>query len=211
MPLTLQDLLQLGLAVLLAGLIGAEREFHDKAAGFRTLILISVGAYLFTVISLRLGGREDPVRIAAGIVAGIGFLGAGAILRDGGRVTGLTTAATIWLAAAIGMGIGAGEAPLTVLTTVVILTILMLFPRLEFWIDSLRHSTSYEVVLPAGPDRRDELLALFSECRLRVRRIKRSRYPSGQVYTFDVHGSPRRHEEAVGRLLQLPDLIELRH
>ncbi|HSR46879.1 MAG TPA: MgtC/SapB family protein [Anaerolineales bacterium] len=210
MPLSLNDLAMLGLTVLLAGLIGAEREFHDKSAGFRTLILIAVGAMLFTVFSLRLGGEEDPVRIAASIVAGVGFLGAGAILRDGGRVSGLTTAATIWLAAAIGMGVGAGEWALTSAATATILIVLMFFPRFEFWIDNLRHTTTYTIVVPAGPDRRQQLIGLFDDCRLRVRRVERSRSGEVQTYRILVHGRPGQHEEVVGRILELQDLIELR-
>ncbi|HQN43268.1 MAG TPA: MgtC/SapB family protein, partial [Anaerolineaceae bacterium] len=92
-----EDLLKIVLAVLVGGLIGIEREYRDKAAGFRTLIFICVGAALFTILSVRLAGDKDPTRIAASIVTGVGFLGAGVILRDGGRVIGLTTAAAIWL------------------------------------------------------------------------------------------------------------------
>ncbi|HET7010731.1 MAG TPA: MgtC/SapB family protein [Anaerolineales bacterium] len=210
MFLTVDDLVKLGLAVLLAGLVGAEREFHDKAAGFRTMILISVGATLFTVFSLRLGGDQDPVRIAAGIVSGIGFLGAGAILRDGRRIAGLTTAATIWLAAAIGMGVGADQWAFTAAATGVILIVLWFFPRLELWIDSLRHTTTYEVVFAAGPDRREELRRLFKDCALRVRNVRLSKSMTGHVYRIDVHGPPLCHEDAVGRLLQHADLLELR-
>ncbi|MCJ7512079.1 MAG: MgtC/SapB family protein [Anaerolineales bacterium] len=97
-----EDLLKLGLAVMAGGLIGIEREYRDKAAGLRTLIFICLGAALFTILSSRLAGDNDPTRIAAGIVAGVGFLGAGVILREGGRVVGLTTAAAIWHTTALG-------------------------------------------------------------------------------------------------------------
>ena len=79
-----EDVLKILLAVLIGGLIGAEREYRDKAAGFRTIILICVGATLFTILSFRLGGDGDPTRIAANIVSGVGFLGVGAILRGPG-------------------------------------------------------------------------------------------------------------------------------
>ena len=102
MIVTADDLVRVGLAILIGGLIGAEREYRDKAAGFRTLIFITLGSTLFTMFSARLGGPEDPVRIAANIVTGIGFLGAGTILRGEHGVTGLTTAAAIWLSAALG-------------------------------------------------------------------------------------------------------------
>jgi putative Mg2+ transporter-C (MgtC) family protein len=109
MPFQPEDLLKIILAVAAGGLIGMEREFRDKAAGFRTLIFICIGAALFTILSSALAPSSDPNRIAAGMISGVGFLGAGVILREGGRVTGLTTAATIWLTAAIGMALGGGK------------------------------------------------------------------------------------------------------
>src|SRR5262245_25187982 len=108
MPLT-DDLVKIVLAVGVGGMIGLEREFRDQAAGLRTLICICVGATRFTVLSARLAGGNNATRISANIVSGGGFLGAGVILREGGRVIGLTTAATIWLVAALGMGLGGGH------------------------------------------------------------------------------------------------------
>jgi putative Mg2+ transporter-C (MgtC) family protein len=90
------------------GIIGAEREFRHRAAGFRTIILICLGSTLFTMFSLRLGGATSPVRIVAHMVTGVGFLCAGVILEEGRRIVGLTTASTIWFTAALGMGIGGG-------------------------------------------------------------------------------------------------------
>ena len=107
MEFYLENLIKLGLAVLVGGIVGAEREFQDKAAGFRTIILITVCSALFTIFSISMDPDNSRTRIAANIVTGIGFLGAGAIVREGGRIAGLTTAATIWLSSALGMGIGA--------------------------------------------------------------------------------------------------------
>jgi putative Mg2+ transporter-C (MgtC) family protein len=91
-------LIKLGLAVLVGGVIGLEREYQYKADGFRTIILITFGSTLYTLFSISIAGTTDSTtRIASNIVTGIGFLGAGTILRDGGRIGGLTTAATIWL------------------------------------------------------------------------------------------------------------------
>src|SRR5256885_1178246 len=113
-----EALLRLVLAAALGGAVGLERELREREAGFRTHMLVSVGSALFTIASaygfrdFLVGGgalvRTDPTRIAAQIVTGIGFLGAGAIIRQGLSVRGLTTAATLWLVAAIGMATGAG-------------------------------------------------------------------------------------------------------
>src|ERR1041385_3347429 len=97
-------------AALVAGsIIGAEREYQSKNAGFRTVILITLGSCLFTILSEVMGGTHDPARIAANIITGIGFLGAGAIFKEGVTVKGLTTASVIWIAAAVGMSIGIAE------------------------------------------------------------------------------------------------------
>ena len=111
--LRLDLLVKLGLAVLLGGVIGFERELSGKPAGLRTNILICIGAALLMDISMRVGivdGQRigDPGRIAAQIVSGVGFLGAGTIMHSQGMVTGLTSAATIWVVAAIGMTVGGG-------------------------------------------------------------------------------------------------------
>ena len=103
-------LIKIVLALVLGGALGMERQYHDKPAGFATNCLICLGAMLFTVLSLVMGNAGgDPGRIAAQIVTGVGFIGAGSILRDGNKISGLTTAAGVWLVAAIGMAIGYGE------------------------------------------------------------------------------------------------------
>ena len=127
---------RIGLAGILAGAIGLERELRDREAGLRTHLLVGVGSALFTLVSaygfsefrygLETGFTLDPTRIAAQIVTGIGFLGAGAIIRQGLSIRGLTTAATLWVVAAIGMAAGAGYYSGAVLTTV--LVILALWP-----------------------------------------------------------------------------------
>jgi putative Mg2+ transporter-C (MgtC) family protein len=109
MDILTENVIKIGIAILIGGIIGAERESRDKAAGFRTIILITVGSALFTIFSASMDRGFTRTRMAANIVTGIGFLGAGAIVREHGRIGGLTTAATIWLSAALGMGIGAAS------------------------------------------------------------------------------------------------------
>src|SRR6059058_333529 len=109
------------LAVAVGGLIGAEREFRSKSAGFRTMILICLGSFLFTTFSKQMeGGSTD--RIASNIVTGIGFLGAGVIFKSDNRVNGITTAATIWAVAAMGMGIADGLYGLVGVATFIVLS-----------------------------------------------------------------------------------------
>ena len=128
MPVELEMVLRLIMATAMGAIIGYQRERAAKPAGLRTHILISVGAALFTIASLYgFGIGADPARVAAGIVAGVGFLGAGAIIRrDEGLVAGLTTAATIWAVAAIGLAAGAGLYLVSAVTTVLILVVLYL-------------------------------------------------------------------------------------
>jgi putative Mg2+ transporter-C (MgtC) family protein len=110
MPSDLELLGRLLLAAILGGAIGAERELNDQAAGLRTHMLLTIGACLFTLVSAHgFGGSTDPSRLAAQIVTGIGFLGGGAIVRHGLTVKGLTTAASIWATASVGVAIGAGS------------------------------------------------------------------------------------------------------
>lgn len=121
--------LRLLIAAMMGGLIGYERERAEKPAGFRTHLLVCVGAALFTVVSIHgFGVLSDPARVAAGVVVGIGFLGAGTILRGEKGVTGLTTAATVWAVAAIGLAVGAGLY-LAAIVTAIILLIALRSPR----------------------------------------------------------------------------------
>lgn len=114
-------------AVLLGGVVGLEREWRNKEAGLRTNILIALGSAAFTLMSIELtdGRTGDTSRVAAQIVTGIGFLGAGAIMRRDGGIQGLTTAATIWVNAAIGVAAGGGEFHLAVIMTVITLLVLL--------------------------------------------------------------------------------------
>ena len=121
------DVINIVLAIVLGAAIGLEREISGKAAGLRTNILICLGAAVFTIISKQMAtGQQDSLtRIAAQIVTGVGFLGAGAIIVDRGGVHGLTTAATIWLVASIGMACGAGFYKLAIISTFFAIAVLI--------------------------------------------------------------------------------------
>ncbi len=122
------------LAVVLCGLVGLERETRGQAAGLRTHVVVGLGSALFTVVSaygFADAGVSDPTRIAAQIVSGIGFLGAGAILRTGGSVRGLTTAGTLWVVAALGMAAGAGAYAAAIAATLVLVPAIVVLRSLR--------------------------------------------------------------------------------
>jgi len=123
--------LRLVLAVIFGSIIGLEREKNNHPAGFRTHILVCTGAALITLVSIYSFPGGDPARVAAQIVSGIGFLGAGTIMREGTTIRGLTTAASLWSVAGVGMAIGAGFYLGALLTTVLMIIVLFFFNSLE--------------------------------------------------------------------------------
>ncbi|MBO5911544.1 MAG: MgtC/SapB family protein [Elusimicrobiaceae bacterium] len=145
--MTTEMLIKIFLALVLGGALGMERQYHDKPAGFATNCLICLGAMLFTVLSEIMGlAGGDPGRIAAQIVTGVGFIGAGSILRDGNKISGLTTAASVWLVAAIGMAIGYGEYLWASACAAAILVVQLVLRRTLIWVEKMRHYDTLHVV-----------------------------------------------------------------
>ena len=200
MIFTGENLLKLGLALLVGGLIGLERESRDKAAGFRTLIFICMGATLFTILSSQVGSGGDPGRIAAGIVIGVGFLGAGAILHEHSRITGLTTAATIWLVAALGMGIGGGQYALVGVGVILTLVVLWLFPYLEGWINRLHDERHYVITCAYTPERIKVLAEIAQQSGLHLRGQKIAKSGLDVICNFQLSGSKKAHERLTAYL-----------
>lgn len=209
MTIAVEALIKILLAFLLGGLIGGEREVREKSAGFRTMILICLGATLFTMLSIFLGKGNYPPYIAANIVTGIGFLGAGAILREGNKITGLTTASSIWLTAAVGMAVGAGHYLLAAAVTIAALVVLWILPALETRIDDLRHVYTYEVVCKPGSMVFQQLDATFKQHGLKYQRTKRTKSAGQVTFTTQASGTPKAHKGLVEALLQDPDVLEL--
>ncbi len=124
------------LAAGLGAAVGLEREYHQKPAGLRTNILIALGSALFTILSLQMTqGVADTSRVAGQIVTGIGFLGGGAILRSGDSIHGMTTAATIWVNAAIGVAAGTGQFVLAAFATALTIVVLAVLPPIELYFE----------------------------------------------------------------------------
>jgi putative Mg2+ transporter-C (MgtC) family protein len=150
-----EDLLSIVFAVILGAVIGAEREISGKAAGLRTNVLICLGAAVFTLISEDMGAGSTEgslTRIAAQIVSGVGFLGAGAIIQDRGGVHGLTTAASIWLVASIGMACGAHYYRLAIIATLFAVVVLIGLAKLAEPLE--QYGTKHRLRKPRrGPER----------------------------------------------------------
>lgn len=203
--LHLELLLQVVLATVLGGAIGMERELSGKPAGLRTNILICVGATLFTVLSLKLAAiRGDPARVAAQILPGVGFIGAGTILHARGSVTGLTSAATIWVVAAIGMALGAGAYTEAVGTTLLVMLILAGLGYLEDFV--ARRSTHSHLLIHAKPEvsALEELESLVRRSGLTVSRVESRRENVDLVVEFDLRGPKRLHDQAKLSILHHP-------
>lgn len=209
-PGTLQALrlelwLQVVLATLLGGAIGLERELSGKPAGLRTNILICVGATLFTVLSFKLSlGRGDPARVAAQILPGVGFIGAGTILHARGSITGLTSAATIWVVAAIGMALGSGAYTDAIGTTVLVMLILWGLGNIEKMI--ARKSTYTHLVIHAKPELSavEDLESLLRRSGLEVARVESRRENVDLVVEFELRGPKRLHDQAKLSILHHP-------
>jgi putative Mg2+ transporter-C (MgtC) family protein len=137
---------RLFLSFLIGTVLGIEREYRSKAAGLRTMIVICLGSTIFTEISLSIGGAS-PDRIASTIITGIGFLGAGVIFKDGLTISGITTATTIWISAALGMAVGAGEYFIAVVSSAAVLVVLTVFEKVKMLISELHQVRIYKITL----------------------------------------------------------------
>lgn len=171
--------LKLMLACLLGGIVGWQRETRDQPAGLRTHMLVCVGSCLVMLVSIgaattngTLIARADPGRIAAQVVSGIGFLGAGTILRQGSGVRGLTTAASLWTVAAIGLaiGLGRGFGIIATIATLLVLATLAIFGRVETVLIARRQAHDLRIVLPR--DQVSTLMRLLAERGVNTRRVE---------------------------------------
>ncbi len=217
-----EALLRLALAAALGGAVGLEREFREREAGFRTHMLVSLGSALFTIASaygfrdflLHGGGlvRTDPTRIAAQIVTGIGFLGAGAIIRQGLSVRGLTTAATLWVVAAVGLASGAGYYSAAAITT--LLVIVSLWPLrivIHRLMSRFRPETDRLVAqLPAGESPAPLIQELESQG-AQLRALEIGHEADRRTVLLDVTLPPRSDAPAiVAKLSELENVLEIR-
>jgi putative Mg2+ transporter-C (MgtC) family protein len=207
MDISQEELYKIILAVIIGALIGGEREYHNKSAGFRTLMLITLGSTLFTILSSRMTSPNQD-RIASNIVTGIGFLGAGAIFKDDNRVNGLTTAATIWAAAALGMSIGWGEYALAMGGTLLILVILTALLYVEQRIDARNRIRKYRISFAYKEQSLSYYESLFKELGLKAERGTQSRIGEEIIGNWMVSGTEANHERAIQKLLSDKEVKE---
>lgn len=196
-------LLRLVAAIVAGAVIGFERELHDKPAGFRTNILICFGAALFTVMSVDMVAEQfsDQTRIAAQIVTGVGFLGAGTIVHFKGTVLGLTTAATIWAVASLGMAFGAGEYLLGCVGTILTASVLFGLAFAEDLISSWRVTTRFKIKIVPKMEVAESIRKLVDDLGLRVRNWMITKVEQGLTLRISVVGPTDQIEELQAALM----------
>jgi putative Mg2+ transporter-C (MgtC) family protein len=200
--------IKLALATACGAAIGIERELHDKPAGLRTNMLICVGSALITMVSLHVAlsyaerqvNIADPGRIAAQIVSGIGFLGAGTIIQARGSVHGLTTAATIWVMAGIGLAIGSGAYAPAIATTVILLGTLAALGWLEGHLTPRRHFVYFHVAADRRPGLIDEINNLADREKISLDDFGMQRNDKGVTIDFALTLPTRRARRAGQRV-----------
>lgn len=205
----LELMLQVGLATLLGGAIGLERELGGKPAGLRTNILICIGSVLYTHLSIAMlnaiagsgGTGTDPTRVAGQIVTGVGFIGAGTILHARGAVVGLTSAATIWVVAAIGVALGSGYYLEAIATTVVVLAVLAGLGRVEKLVQRQSMRSTITIHAHPGPTVLEDLETLVRRAGIEVNAVSSRHENVDLVIDFDIRGSKRLHDEVILTLL----------
>lgn len=205
--LTIAEVNKFLLAILLCGIIGAEREYRSKSAGLKTMIMIGLGSALFTVLSIKLDINSHD-RIAANIVTGIGFLGAGVIFKEENRVKGLTTACVIWIVSAIGMAVGSGYFIQAIGVTIVVLISLLVFPYIENIAERRYTKRTYRIVKKYQNKDLDHYELIFKQHKLKPTRGKHQLANGIITGTWDAIGSPTKHHEFVETMLQDESIIE---
>jgi putative Mg2+ transporter-C (MgtC) family protein len=203
-----QDLLKIAIALLFGALLGLEREYKRKAAGIRTITLICVSSTLFTILSAELGYPNSADRVASNILTGVGFIGAGVIFKGDFTIDGITTAATIWIAAALGMAIGMSEYVLATVTLLGAFGTLLGLEFLESWINRLKDKRTYVI---RYIDRKDfkSMEPVFRQFRLKYKRLLLSHKRDALMEDrFEVTGKPGSLELLNEFLMSNQDIYE---
>lgn len=183
-----EEILKLVLSLLTGIVLGLEREYKFKSAGIRTITLISVGSTLFTILSIKVGLPGSPDRIASNIITGIGFIGAGVIFKNNESVNGLTTAATIWIAAAIGMAIGNGDFLIAFTALIVALVVLVVLNFVPEKINNFHQIRNYRFSFRLENVTNKDLEDIFKKFRLRYKKLKEFRNTNEATSVYELKG-----------------------
>lgn len=199
------------LACVLGGLVGLEREIHGKAAGVRTNLLICMGAAFFTLLSAVLAGDSGPNRgqVASNIVQGIGFLGAGLILHNRSRISGLASAASVWVVASIGMACGAGLFAAASVAALIVLVAMEVVGFLEQRISLKAYTVTYEIRGSDQTGMMKSILDAMDHAGQRLTAVENDAIGPLQRVSFPLTATKRRHERLRGKLLAEPAIDAL--
>ncbi|MHA8049518.1 MgtC/SapB family protein [Aquirufa sp. ROCK-SH2] len=203
-----QEILYVLLSIAIGAIIGIEREYKSKSAGLRTMILVCTGSCIFTILSIKIGvGSAD--RIAANILTGIGFLGAGVIFKENNRVNGITTATTIWIVSALGMSIGSGYIELAFISTFLVIVILTGLIFLQNYIEKLNQVKDYSIEFDTQEMEYEEVEALIKRNKLKV--INQQWTIAKPDYTLKstLQGSEKSHRLFTKAIMKHPRISKL--
>jgi len=205
MELQGETALQLLMSFVIGTAIGIEREYRSKAAGLRTMIMICFGSTIFTEISISIG-ESSPDRIASTIITGIGFLGAGVIFKDGLTINGITTATTIWIAAALGMAVGAGEYFIALVGSVVVLIVLTLFENIQRVITRLHQARSYKITFEENETFIPSLERELNKLKLTFHKARDIKNENDYGVLYEVYGREEKLETLNAFLKERPEV-----
>jgi len=186
--------LQLLFSFIIGTAIGIEREYRSKAAGLRTMIMICLGSTIFTELSVVIGDNSED-RIASNIITGIGFLGAGVIFKDGLSISGITTATTIWITAALGMAVGAGEYFIAFVGCFAVLIVLLFFESIQKIIARLHHERTYKITTRQDSSFASEFETEVNRLKLSLRKERDIRTDGDYILVYLVIGREKNLDE----------------
>jgi putative Mg2+ transporter-C (MgtC) family protein len=199
--LYIEEAAQVSISFMIGAILGIEREFRSKPAGFRTMILICVGSCLYTILSQQLGSASSTDRVASNIVTGIGFIGAGVIFKEGISVNGLTTAALIWVTAALGMAVGYKSYPIAIVVTIIVVVVLFILEPVQRYIIKFHKVKDYRIRLTEnGTEFKNDLAVFIKNNNLTFRPMKVVKENGDAIYIYRI-SSPDRDYDVVNDFL----------
>ena len=194
----MEQVIQIFAALLAGAMLGLEREYHSKPAGFRTMILICVSSCLFSILSVSIGSSD---RIASNIVTGIGFIGAGVVFKEGATVKGITSAAIIWMSAAIGMSIGLRHYVLSAVVLLLVLLVMIALSKFERLFDQLHQMKTYEIHFTSTNYSIEELEKEMKNINIDFVRNKTGKQNSIVNVEYDIKVTRKKNREIIDNFL----------